>query len=37
VTAVAVEVVGESELAATLTYRLKPAGEPQRLEVRTNV
>lgn len=37
VTAVAVDVVGESELAASLTYRLKPAGEPQQLEVRTSV
>jgi len=37
VTAVAVDVVGESELAATLTYKLRPSGAPQQLEVRTSV
>jgi phage baseplate assembly protein W len=28
-----VEVVAESELSAALTYRLRPAGTPQRVEV----
>ncbi len=37
VTAVDVDVVGESEIETTLTYRLLPAGEPQQLEVRTSV
>jgi phage baseplate assembly protein W len=32
-----VEVVGESEIAAALTYRLRPAGTPQRAEVRASV
>jgi len=31
-----VERVGESEIAAALTYRLRPAGTPQELVVRTN-
>jgi Bacteriophage baseplate protein W len=37
VTDVDVEVVGESEIETTLTYRLLPGGEPQQLEVRTSV
>jgi phage baseplate assembly protein W len=37
VTAVAVDIVGESEIAATITYKLRHADAPQRLEVRTRV
>lgn len=37
VTALAVDIVGESEVAATLTYKLRSSGAPQRLEVRTHV
>lgn len=37
VTAVAVDIVGESEITTTLTYKLRPSGAPQQLEVRTSV